>query len=530
MASEVKELLVKLTGDNKSLDAALDSSGSSLAVFARSAAGAAAAAAAAFGTLAVAQMGVIGRNEDMARSLGLSYGSLQKLSLIAGEGGVEIGQLSAALGLMQRAIVDSATTTNESLSVLGLSFENLAGLSPDEQFEKIGYAIAGINDPALQTSIAMDIFGRSGRLLIPTFEDLNAKIADADKFTKDFGIALSDVDAAKVGDAADAWGRVQLAVRGAANEMTVSLAPAIVWVSDKLVQAIGNAQKLANILYQIGKYTINYSNNRALKNIWMPTGGPSLQGAGPIEPANFEPFGPFSGGSLAGAPGLAAPLPSPPRTPSAKPPMARDAETTTKALESLTNKQDEVLERLDQTRTQAADAFSSFVSSVASGENAFQSLKRTAISALNDIVKEMFRISFTGRSSGGGLFSGIASGILGAFGGGSGLSSGAMSLMGGGKLFADGGVVSGATQFPIGYNTGIMGEKGPEAIMPLTRGANGKLGVAASGSGGGVTVVQNNNFALGVEQTARAEIVKMLPDIKKASVAAVQEAQSRGVI
>ena len=32
---------------------------------------------------------------------------------------------------------------------------------------------------------------------------------------------------------------------------------------------------------------------------------------------------------------------------------------------------------------------------------------------------------------------------------------------------------------------GIMGEAGPEAIMPLERGANGKLGVRASGAGGG---------------------------------------------
>ena len=32
--------------------------------------------------------------------------------------------------------------------------------------------------------------------------------------------------------------------------------------------------------------------------------------------------------------------------------------------------------------------------------------------------------------------------------------------------------------------TGLMGEAGPEAIMPLTRGADGRLGVAAAGSGG----------------------------------------------
>ena len=58
--------------------------------------------------------------------------------------------------------------------------------------------------------------------------------------------------------------------------------------------------------------------------------------------------------------------------------------------------------------------------------------------------------------------------------------------------FAKGGVVSSAMNFPMRGATGLMGEAGPEAIMPLTRGADGKLGVQASGHGGRpVTVVMN---------------------------------------
>ncbi|MBD3662935.1 phage tail tape measure protein [Sulfitobacter sp. TSTF-M16] len=43
--------------------------------------------------------------------------------------------------------------------------------------------------------------------------------------------------------------------------------------------------------------------------------------------------------------------------------------------------------------------------------------------------------------------------------------------------FAQGGVVSSATTFPMRGGTGVMGEAGPEAIMPLARGPDGKLGV-----------------------------------------------------
>ena len=56
--------------------------------------------------------------------------------------------------------------------------------------------------------------------------------------------------------------------------------------------------------------------------------------------------------------------------------------------------------------------------------------------------------------------------------------------------FANGGVVSGPTYFPMRGGAGLMGEAGPEAIMPLARGADGKLGVRG-GAGRAINVVMN---------------------------------------
>ena len=55
--------------------------------------------------------------------------------------------------------------------------------------------------------------------------------------------------------------------------------------------------------------------------------------------------------------------------------------------------------------------------------------------------------------------------------------------------FAKGGVIASPGYFPMGGGLGLAGEAGPEAIMPLQRGSDGRLGV--SGGGGGVNVTFN---------------------------------------
>jgi lambda family phage tail tape measure protein len=55
------------------------------------------------------------------------------------------------------------------------------------------------------------------------------------------------------------------------------------------------------------------------------------------------------------------------------------------------------------------------------------------------------------------------------------------------QKFARGGIVDRPTLFPFAKGVGLMGEAGPEAIMPLRRGSDGRLGVSAA-SGGAVTV------------------------------------------
>jgi lambda family phage tail tape measure protein len=120
------------------------------------------------------------------------------------------------------------------------------------------------------------------------------------------------------------------------------------------------------------------------------------------------------------------------------------------------------------------------------------------MASFRDGAKGMFTSVLTGAQS----FKGALSGVLGSIGnnlisGGVGqlfdaiwpFAKGGVINSGNVVPFAKGGVVNSPTLFGMsGNNTGLMGEAGPEAIMPLTRGPDGSLGVRAQGGGGGTVV------------------------------------------
>ena len=81
-----------------------------------------------------------------------------------------------------------------------------------------------------------------------------------------------------------------------------------------------------------------------------------------------------------------------------------------------------------------------------------------------------------------GLLSNVFSGLLGGI---------LPFAKGGVTPFASGGVVASPTFFPNGDSIGLMGEAGSEAILPLGRTSDGRLGVASGGGKGNIQVVMN---------------------------------------
>ena len=71
----------------------------------------------------------------------------------------------------------------------------------------------------------------------------------------------------------------------------------------------------------------------------------------------------------------------------------------------------------------------------------------------------------------------------------------------------------------------LVGERGPELMVP---GRNGTIVPNGAMGGGGVTINQPINLTTGVQQTVRAEVLNMLPQISEAAKGAVLDARRRG--
>lgn len=122
-----------------------------------------------------------------------------------------------------------------------------------------------------------------------------------------------------------------------------------------------------------------------------------------------------------------------------------------------------------------------FAGAIAYSEDLGESLKRLA----QDIVFTTLK-AFILKSLFGGIGGGGGGGLSALFGVES--ANGNVFNQTGLVPFASGGIVNKPTLFPFANGVGLMGEAGPEAIMPLKRGADGSLGVAGGSGGENVTV------------------------------------------
>ncbi len=159
------------------------------------------------------------------------------------------------------------------------------------------------------------------------------------------------------------------------------------------------------------------------------------------------------------------------------------------------------------------NAFMSMVDGSASVEDAFKGMLRNILLAIYQ--QEVAKPAATAVGT---LFRGLL-----GFADGGAFSKGV-------QFFANGGVVNSPTMFQHSGGLGVMGEAGAEAIMPLKRGSDGKLGVAVSGGAGGDTINVHQYFQLSAngDESVRRIVRQEAPRMAEMAKSAVVDAKRRG--
>lgn len=113
--------------------------------------------------------------QDIAEKIGGSAEGIASFGTAAGTAGVDIETIAAASVKLSSALVgvdDDSKAAGAAIEALGLNIEEFKALSPESQIEAVSKALAGFEDGANKTAVAVALFGKSGAQLLPFLKAL----------------------------------------------------------------------------------------------------------------------------------------------------------------------------------------------------------------------------------------------------------------------------------------------------------------------------------------------------------------------
>ena len=146
--------------------------------------------------------------EKMSIRTGMSVEQLSLLSYAAGQSDASIEDVGTAAKHMAKFMLEANAGSKEAtdaLETLGLQFDDIRKLHPDELFARFGKAIADLPLNTMErNALALRIYGRDGLKLLPMLKELDSLLAEGTRM----GMVVSAEDAHQAVELGDAWDRI----------------------------------------------------------------------------------------------------------------------------------------------------------------------------------------------------------------------------------------------------------------------------------------------------------------------------------
>jgi len=174
----------------------------------------------------------------------MSTDTYQEWAHVLELGGGSASSLTTATKTLSNVITDAGNggaSAAEKLNSIGLSYEQIAALSPEEQFEAVVYALADMEEGSERTAAAQDLLGRAGMDLIPTLNSGKDAIEDMRTEAHDLGLVLSEDTVAASAAFNDSLTNLKGAVTGIAGNLMGELMPSLQGITDGLTGLVSGS-------------------------------------------------------------------------------------------------------------------------------------------------------------------------------------------------------------------------------------------------------------------------------------------------
>jgi hypothetical protein len=169
---------------------------------------------------------------DLSEQLGISAEAVQGFKFAAEQSGSSLDAVGAAIGKMNQKLATGDASTVSALKSIGLGFEQVRAMKPEDAFLAITDQIQKIPDPMEQARVAMELFGKSGAQLLPAIKEGLRGVADG-------ASKMSNETIKSLKEAQDAWSAL-------GNQVTIvtgNMIASTMSVTSHITSSFGNFAK-----------------------------------------------------------------------------------------------------------------------------------------------------------------------------------------------------------------------------------------------------------------------------------------------
>jgi hypothetical protein len=180
--------------------------------------------------------------DKMSKRTGVAGSALAEYGFALEQSGSSLGDFEKAMKRQSRTITDAGeglSAAQRPLQRLGLTYEDLKNLKPEQQFDLMAERLNAIEDATLRSATAQEIWGRAGTMMLPALENLRELREEARRR----GLVPTDEAIKQAAALTDAFNRIKRTIMAVAFEAGAALAPMLLPAAEAIAQIVATTSR-----------------------------------------------------------------------------------------------------------------------------------------------------------------------------------------------------------------------------------------------------------------------------------------------